>query len=197
MAVVFADASWTYLGFVFVCRLIVVTVLLLASLNKLFTRRSALANSIKRFRLVPPAVAEVLSKTLPELELFVALTLLVGFLMPAPAYLAAGFLMIFTTAVAVNLLRGNQDIGCGCFSGTDERGLSWWLVWRNVSLTVAAIVASGVAGSASWSWPFAAHPSEAVEIHEQLASNDRGNSSHVHPGRNRDHHLHDTVGWGR
>jgi hypothetical protein len=53
----------------------------------------------------------------------------------APA--AAGLLVAFGAAMAVNLVRGRQ-FDCGCGPAT-ERMISWWLVIRNTVLSVAAL----------------------------------------------------------
>lgn len=50
--------------------------------------------------------------------------------------LAFGLLMLYTAAIAVNLLRGNTAIDCGC--GDTPTPLSGWLLLRNGVLLVLA-----------------------------------------------------------
>ena len=50
---------------------------------------------------------------------------------------------IYTTAIAVNLLRGRRSIDCGC--GGEPTPLSAWMLLRNVLLVALAVIAGGLA----------------------------------------------------
>ena len=57
------------------------------------------------------------------------------------AGLAAGILVVYAAVLGVNLVRGRDDIDCGCVGVAGRSGLSWWLVARNV---VAVAVTLGL-----------------------------------------------------
>jgi len=59
------------------------------------------------------------------------------------AVLALCVLLVATSGIVMNLLRGRRDVDCGCSGlGESSGGLSWWLVARN-ALLAALAVASG------------------------------------------------------
>lgn len=99
--------------------------------------------SLEAYALAPAALLRPLSFALPALELASAALLLPTSTRALGALLALLLLAIVTGAVAINLLRGHTDVGCGCGGLEDEQPLSWALVVRNVLL--AAAVASGLA----------------------------------------------------
>ena len=47
---------------------------------------------------------------------------------------AAILLALYSAAIAANLARGRRHIGCGCLGPVSGRGLTGWLVVRNVVL---------------------------------------------------------------
>ncbi|MEF9603853.1 methylamine utilization protein MauE, partial [Paracoccus sp. PXZ] len=64
----------------------------------------------------------------------------------APAAItAAGLLLVFAAALAINVLRGRTQIDCGCFRNGLKQPVSWLLVLRNLVLTgLALAVAAGL-----------------------------------------------------
>src|SRR5919197_1598335 len=79
----------------------------------------------------------------PAVEVAAGALLAVGLGMRPVAALLALFLVAFSVAVAVNLLRG-RTIDCGCFGPVAQKQITWWTVPRNVVLTAAAIVVAAV-----------------------------------------------------
>ena len=61
-------------------------------------------------------------------EALVIVGLIVPATRPAAAMLAFALLAIYGVAIAINLVRGNRRIDCGC--GGAGQGLSWFLVGR-------------------------------------------------------------------
>jgi hypothetical protein len=45
-------------------------------------------------------------------------------------------LLIYATAIAVNLARGRRDLDCGCAGPNDRRPIAAWMVWRNAGIAV-------------------------------------------------------------
>lgn len=74
----------------------------------------ALARDIHGFRLLHPAGDNLVAIVLPWIELTAAASLVLGIRPRAGAFAALGLLLLFTTAVALAVIRG-LDIECGCF----------------------------------------------------------------------------------
>ncbi len=88
------------------------------------------------YRLLPPRLAMQVARSLPWIELVLALALLAG----APPALpgAAALLLAYGAAMAINLARGRRRMDCGC--GAEPQWLSGWLVLRNILLAAAALL---------------------------------------------------------
>jgi hypothetical protein len=93
------------------------------------------------YRVLPAALVTPAAAAVAAAEVGVAGMLLAPGLR-APALLAAaGLLVVYGAAIAVNLARGRRDIDCGCAGPAVRRPLSGWLVTRN-----AAFAAAGLTG---------------------------------------------------
>jgi len=78
---------------------------------------------------------------LPAAEVVAGIALVIDSTRALGVVLGAVLLTVVTAAVAVNLLRGRTDLGCGCGGIEDEQSLSWALVARNgVLLALLAVV---------------------------------------------------------
>ncbi|MGH9000538.1 MAG: MauE/DoxX family redox-associated membrane protein [Acidimicrobiia bacterium] len=111
--------------------------------------------------------ARVVARVLPPVEAAVAVLLLLFFDAVWPAVSAIVLLVVFTAAVAVNLVRG-REVPCPCFSPTSAGGrpLSMATLARNVALLVMAAVAVGPTGDAD---PVAAAGLSVVAVAVTLA----------------------------
>ena len=123
------------------------TVLVLsASLALLFfTAAKHKLNSSGRFRaqlaayeLVPSAILPGLARAIPVAEMAVFFLILLPMTRPWAGVLAAGLLASYTVAIAINLLRGRDDIDCGC--GGQSQVLSYWLLLRNAALIIGCLL---------------------------------------------------------
>ena len=103
--------------------------------------------ALRGYDLLPERAVDATTRVLPALELMAA----AGFLLPGAArgaaLLAASLLLLYTSAIAVSLLRGRRDIDCGCAGPAAARTIGSDLVLRNVVL-LAAAVACGFAPAA-------------------------------------------------
>lgn len=103
--------------------------------------------ALRGYDLLPERAVDATTRMLPALELMAA----AGFLLPGTArgaaLLAASLLLLYTSAVAISLLRGRRDIACGCAGPAAARTIGSDLVVRNVVL-LAAAVACGFAPAA-------------------------------------------------
>jgi uncharacterized membrane protein YphA (DoxX/SURF4 family) len=116
-----------------IARLFLVALFLYAGLPKLLTPQD-FALVVFRFHLVPDAAINVIALLLPWLEIFGAIALLLPSWRAAGAALLSFMLLVATTAIIINLVRG-LDIDCGCFTlkpGASPIGL--WLIFRNLAL---------------------------------------------------------------
>lgn len=76
------------------------------------------AHMIYNYRLLPGGLVNLAALVLPWLELLAGVALLLGVWSRSAASVIAVLLLVFMTAIAINLLRGNA-IDCGCFDVRD------------------------------------------------------------------------------
>ena len=113
---------------------------LLASVHK-FTGFAAFRAVLADYRVMPAALVPIAAAVLPFLEIALGAGWLFRADVPALAPATGGLLVLYSSAIAVNLLRGRVHISCGCGFGKATGGnetLSWGLVGRNACLVVAA-----------------------------------------------------------
>lgn len=91
------------------------------------------------YRLLPPALSQPVAVLLVVLELVAAAGALLS---PSALWLSAGLLSAYAAAIGFNLLRGNDQIDCGCigFAAVRPR-LRWTMVIRNAVLAALALLA--------------------------------------------------------
>ena len=89
-------------------------------------------------------------------EVAVAVALVVGPVVglggPAPSFLAAALLTVYTLAIAINLARGRRSIDCGCGGPGVERPLSGGLLARNTGMIALLLLAAAPMASRAWLW---------------------------------------------
>ena len=113
-------------------------VFLYAAHDKILDPRP-LMTIIWNYRILPPGPVNLMAIYMPWMELVIGLGLLVGFKRRAAAGWATALLLVFTTALLVNAVRG-LDVACGCFStsATDTNN-AWLLVLRDLPMLLAAL----------------------------------------------------------
>lgn len=105
-----------------------------AAIHKLRDRATFQA-TLAAYELVPAALAPVVI----GVELGVAAALCVPTFGAVGVLAAAVLLLVYATAIGVNLVRG-RDIDCGCAGPAARRPIGAGLVVRNVVLAAAALV---------------------------------------------------------
>jgi Methylamine utilisation protein MauE len=103
-----------------------------AALHKLL-HQAAFSAAFRAYDVVPPALAR-LSGLVPLLELTVAAALLASGSRVGGAAAGAALLVVYASAIAINLARGRRDLSCGCGGPNDRRPIAAWMVWRNLLL---------------------------------------------------------------
>jgi uncharacterized membrane protein YphA (DoxX/SURF4 family) len=107
-------------------------------------------NNIIGYELVPKSVASILAFTIPWIEILLGIALIIGLLIQTTALVACSVLLLFTTALAINIMRGKKH-DCGCSSKPIP--ISWSLVTRNL-LLVLLLVCIGFFEKGNWTVDF-------------------------------------------
>jgi hypothetical protein len=118
--------------------------LMLAAWHKA-AARDEFGAALRDYRLLPEVLLWPAVVLLPTIEFALAVGWLAGIGREAVAVSTAALLLVYASAIAVNLRRGRVHISCGCGLGGAVDGdarLSWWLVARNTVLAGAAGVAA-------------------------------------------------------
>ena len=96
----------------------------------------AMADDIANYHLLPGILVPLVAVTVPWIELFAGLALVLGLFGRGAALLVAALLVVFTAALSQALLRG-IDLACGCFGGAETA--DGWTVIRDVVLLAVAL----------------------------------------------------------
>jgi len=110
----------------------------MAVLGKLY-HRDEFVGLVANYRLVPEPLVPVVARLVVALETVVVLSLATGVGLAASAGLAVILLCGFAVAMTINLVRGRQEIDCGCFQSALRQRLSVALIVRNMALTAAIL----------------------------------------------------------
>jgi uncharacterized membrane protein YphA (DoxX/SURF4 family) len=120
-------------------RLVLGTMWIIAGWAKLFSKMR-LRESVSTLGVAPRRAAHTVVIVLPWVELLLGGLLMLGLWTVPAARASIGLLLIFSVAIAVNLLRGNR-VECSCFGQLGRKPISWRSLARNaVLLAVAALV---------------------------------------------------------
>ena len=122
------------LHYLIVCLLTLVFVQ--GGISKLLAR-DEFQGIVTNYRLLPAALVASFALALPLAELTAGIGVLLVPTRPHAALLAVGLLVMFSTAMAINLARGRTEIDCGCFKSALRQTISGWLILRNVLLILA------------------------------------------------------------
>ncbi|MDJ0395103.1 MauE/DoxX family redox-associated membrane protein [Rhodococcus sp. G-MC3] len=117
-------------------------VLLVAGIPKV-RDRDRMARVVRGYKLLPDGVAPVAGALLPWIEIVIGTALVLGIAPVASGTLAACLFVAFFAGLSINLIRGRNDLDCGCFAfggGSDEVGhIGWWHSARAAALAAAGI----------------------------------------------------------
>lgn len=131
------DRPWLALG----CRVILGAVFVYASWDKILNP-AEFAKSVFNYQILPVVASNLVAMSLPWLELFAGLALIVGVLKVESSLLVNGLLVIFIVAISIALVRG-VDIDCGCFGagGGDGRRIGLLTLFQDLALVGAGWIA--------------------------------------------------------
>jgi len=94
---------------------------------------------LEQYQLLPKSLLAVTGASVILLELGVATSLVTPFYYYGVLF-GTLLLSVYAGAILINLLRGRTWMDCGCL-GTEGEGLSYWLVFRNLTLLAILLVA--------------------------------------------------------
>lgn len=119
-------------------RLIVGIIFLYASLDKI-AHPDQFARIVYNYKILPGFFINIFAITLPWIEFFCGLFLILGLFIESSSLLLGLLLVSFTIALSVNSLRG-VDIACGCFT-TDPNAKKEgaWLLLRDFALLLMSL----------------------------------------------------------
>jgi len=121
------------------CRLSLCGIFVAASVPKILAPHD-FAVAVFRYQMLPYPLVNLLAIFLPWIELVAALALLTPAYKDAAAFILLGLLVVFTAAIATDLVRG-INISCGCFSVSAEAGRIGWLeVLRDLAFMALAVL---------------------------------------------------------
>jgi uncharacterized membrane protein YphA (DoxX/SURF4 family) len=120
----------------FTYRWLVAVVLIVAAVGKL-ADLPAFVVALRRLRVVSSfRLAVPVSITIPVIEVLLGVMLMADVFARQAALSAAALFAVFTVVLTTRLVRGDVEMGCGCF-GSGGR-LSWLHIARNVGLVLVA-----------------------------------------------------------
>ncbi|MEO0998656.1 MAG: MauE/DoxX family redox-associated membrane protein [Pseudomonadota bacterium] len=122
-------------GLLLALRWVLATVFVIGVAHKLAAPADFVA-ALGNYELLPRALTAPVARVLIGFEAAAALALLAD--TRAGGGLAAALLVLYTLAIAVNLVRDRRNIDCGCAGPGVRRPLSGWLVARNGALIALA-----------------------------------------------------------
>lgn len=121
-------------------RVAVGAILVVAGLMKLRAGQRLLIETVLGYGLLPSRVAAAVARIIPWSEIGLGLCLLLALAIPTAVMASIALLLLFTSAITANLLRGRLN-ACGCFaSRTAEIG--WRMVARNAVLIALLLLSA-------------------------------------------------------
>jgi putative oxidoreductase len=124
---------------IFVLRLGVGALLLVAGVLKAHDGSAAVASSIAAYRLLPGFAVAVLAVFLPYFEIFLGAYLVAGLLTRVAGYVAAAQFVVFAAAVASLVVR-RIPADCGCFGSAARTPPSWGHVALDLLLAAIGVL---------------------------------------------------------
>ncbi|MED4572683.1 MauE/DoxX family redox-associated membrane protein [Brevibacillus agri] len=119
-------------------RSIVGTILLTAGYMKIKNIHEH-SQVIKEYRLIPNSIIPYVAFFLITIEIMCGIGLYLGVYKYFTLLTAFTLLVVYSVAITINLVRGRNEISCGCGGVLGTHNLSWKLVIRNIFLLLLII----------------------------------------------------------
>ena len=125
--------------FILICRIILGTVFIYASVDKIMNPE-AFAAIISNYKLLPDFFIYAPALLLPWIELVAGSFLIAGIFIRGSSFILNGLLIVFILAITINLVRG-INFDCGCFSTLTGTGSNvYFLLFRDLLLLIPGSV---------------------------------------------------------
>ncbi|MDT9027799.1 MauE/DoxX family redox-associated membrane protein [Rossellomorea yichunensis] len=118
--------------FIFLC-------LFLSSAYSHLNNFDSLLLTIKRYQIVPNKLVVFSALAITSLEILISALLLTNISNVFVTILILGLLSIFTIALVIILIRGDNNINCGCGGLVGNHKINRKLVFRNILLIILSI----------------------------------------------------------
>lgn len=116
--------------YTFIARIFLGTLFLWAGFSKM-SQPENFARTIDAFQLLPTMLILPAAIAIPWIEILTGLSLIVGFQIKSNIYVGLSLLCLFTIVLGVNILRGINNVPCGCFGSSTGNSLTLTLL-RNI-----------------------------------------------------------------
>lgn len=93
--------------------------------------------AVSGYKLLPQALEKPVSRIIPLAETLIALSLFLFSESALPMLAALSLWIVYGGAIAINLLRGREELECGCGGIGADQKIHWGLVLRNGVLAIA------------------------------------------------------------
>ncbi len=124
---------------VLIFRLLLALVFASAVVHKLARPRSFRA-AVADYQMLPGILVTPVAAGFIVIECVTVIALMVPATALHGSLFACGLLLVYTSAISCNLLRGRTSIDCGCMGPAHVQELNGWLLLRNLPLLAIALV---------------------------------------------------------
>jgi uncharacterized membrane protein YphA (DoxX/SURF4 family) len=111
-------------------RVVLGVIFIVAAIPKILDTAS-FALVLFNYQMVPDIFINISAMILPWLEVFLGVFLILGIWMPGTVILYNLLMMIFITALTINVFRG-LDVNCGCFSTDSGESINMGTILRDI-----------------------------------------------------------------
>ncbi len=100
----------------------------------------AFSESLRDYQILPGPLSNAGARALMAAELAGAAALLLPSADPVGALSTLALLGLYSAAIALNLARGRRHVDCGCLGPAQRQPLAPWLLVRNATLSLGALL---------------------------------------------------------
>lgn len=110
--------------------ILIILIFLLTAIDKLLNWNKHIT-SMENYKIVTGSKIHFILIIMVLGELFISISLILNGVTLVNAIVFLGLVTLYTTAIVINLMRGNVEISCGCGSILESNRLTYRLVLRN------------------------------------------------------------------
>ncbi|MNC26929.1 Methylamine utilization protein MauE [compost metagenome] len=95
---------------------------------------------LKDYKIIPHKLVNLFGALDVIAQILIALSFILGVWIYAGYVTSSILLFTYAIAISINLLRGRNNISCGCGGLVGNHQISWWLVFRNLLIVSMLIL---------------------------------------------------------